>query len=240
MTPDIFIVVVITSFIQSLFGVGVLLFGTPLLLLLGYDFIHVVTILLPISLSINIIQISKDHRYIDLIFYKKILFYTIPFVVLFLFIVTRVSININIIIGLFLLFVAAKNFSVRINNILKSLVRHEKSYFALMGIVHGLTNLGGSLLTAIIHSKEYGKNEARATIAVSYGTFALFQMLTLLLSGYSINISLSGLGIYLAAGLTIFVFTEKLVYTDINRENYTRSFATFLLLSGLLLCIKHF
>jgi len=207
---------------------------------LGYDFIHVVTILLPISLSINIIQISKDYRYIDLIFYKKILFYTVPFIVLFLFVVTRITLNINIFIGLFLLFVAAKNFSVRMDNTLKSLVRHERGYFACMGIVHGLTNLGGSLLTAIVHSKDYEKHEARATIAVSYGTFALFQMLTLLLSGYRSNMSFSGLGMYLAAGLIIFIFTEKLVYTEINKENYTRGFATFLLLSGLLLCVKHF
>jgi uncharacterized membrane protein YfcA len=238
MALDVLIIVVITSFIQSIFGVGVLLFGTPLLLLQGYDFIHAITILLPISVSINLFQIAKDFRNVDMSFYKKILLYTIPFVVIFLFFVTRVQINIGIIIGLFLLFVAAKNLSNRINEIIKFLVKYEKVYFMIMGIIHGLTNLGGSLLTAIVHSKDYEKNVTRVTVAVSYATFAVFQMITLMVSGHSFDISLSGIGIYLIVGLTIFLVTEKMVYMDINNKNYSNGFAAFLLLSGILLCAR--
>jgi uncharacterized membrane protein YfcA len=238
MSFDILIVVIITSFIQSIFGVGVLLFGTPLLLLLGYDFIHAVIILLPISLSINLIQITKDYRSVDLDFYKKILLYTIPFVVIFLFIVTELTINIGIIIGLFLIFVAAKNYSTKINGIIKFLVGYEKVYFMLMGIIHGMTNLGGSLLTAIVHSKEYEKQKTRVTVAVSYATFAVFQIITLVVLGYRIENIILENGAYLIVGITIFIITEKIVYMEINNENYTKSFATFLLLSGLLLCIK--
>jgi len=240
MPLDILIIVAITSFIQSIFGVGVLLFGTPLLLLSGYDFIHAVIILLPISVSINLIQIAKDYRNVDLDFYRKILLYTIPFVVVFLFVVTKVKINIGVIIGLFLLFVAAKNFSLKINEIIKSLVRYEKIYFVIMGIVHGLTNLGGSLLTAIVHSKEYEKNVTRVTVAISYATFAIFQIMTLVVSGYGFDVSLSGIGIYLIVGISVFILTEKIVYMDINNENYSKSFAAFLLISGILLCVKSF
>ena len=78
MATDILITIAVTSVIQSIFGVGVLLFGTPILLLLGYEFIDAVMILLPISVSINILQIAKDYRSIDFQFYKGILFYTIP------------------------------------------------------------------------------------------------------------------------------------------------------------------
>jgi hypothetical protein len=38
MPLDILITVAVSSFIQSIFGVGVLLFGTPLLMLQGYNF----------------------------------------------------------------------------------------------------------------------------------------------------------------------------------------------------------
>ncbi|MHA2282687.1 MAG: TSUP family transporter [Planctomycetota bacterium] len=238
MSFDILIIVFITSFIQSIFGVGVLLFGTPLLLLQGYDFIHAVIILLPISVSINLIQIAKDYRSVDLDFYKKILLYTIPFVVTLLFVVIKVKINIGIIIGIFLLFVAAKNFSLRINEIIKSLVKYEKVYFIIMGIVHGLTNLGGSLLSAIVHSKDYEKNITRVTVAISYATFAIFQIITLMVLGFSFDIRLSGIGIYVIVGITIFLLTEKIVYMEINNKNYSRSFAAFLLLSGVLLCVK--
>jgi uncharacterized membrane protein YfcA len=237
---DIFIliIIVITSFIQSIFGVGVLLFGTPLLLLLGYDFIAAVTVLLPISMSINLIQIAKDYRRVDWHFYKKIFIYTIPFIVVFLFVVTRLQINIGIVIGLFLLLVAAKDYSPQVNKAIKSCVKYEKGYFIVMGIIHGLTNLGGSLLTAIVHSKGYEKPVARATIALAYATFALFQLLTLLLSTTSLEHRLPGIGIYWGVSIAIFILTEKLVYREINNERYAKSFAMFLLVSGLVLCAK--
>ena len=70
---DILATILLTATIQSLFGVGVLLFGTPILLVLGYDFITALTILLPISLTINLLQVSKDYRHIHLPFYRQIL-----------------------------------------------------------------------------------------------------------------------------------------------------------------------
>ncbi len=238
MAFDILIIVVITSFIQSIFGVGVLLFGTPLLLLQGYSFIHAVIVLLPISVSINLIQIAKDYRSVDLGFYKRILVYTVPFVVIFLLIVTRFKINLGLIIGLFLLFVATKDYSLKVNKTVNFLVRYEKAYFIVMGIIHGLTNLGGSLLTAIVHSKEYEKHVTRVTVAVSYATFAIFQILTLLGSGYSVSARLSGIGVYLIVGIAVFTLTEKMVYVDIKNDSYTKYFAVFLFLSGILLCVK--
>lgn len=238
MSLDILITIIVTSFIQSIFGVGVLLFGTPLLLLQGHNFIDALVVLLPISLLINMIQIAKDYRSVDFDLFKKVLVYTIPFIVIFLFIVTRLKINIGIIIGVFLLFVAAKDHSLRVNKVIKFLVRYEKVYFIIMGIVHGLTNLGGSLLTAIIHSKEYEKHTTRATVAVSYASFAIFQILTLMASGYNVDIKLSEIGIYLIVSITIFIFTEKIIYMDINNKNYSKNFAVFLLISGMLLCAK--
>lgn len=238
MSLDILITVAVTSFIQSIFGIGVLLFGTPLLLLQGYDFIHAVIVLLPISVSINLFQIAKDHRSVDWDFYKKILVYTIPFVVIFLFVVTTLKINIGMIVGILLLFVAAKDYSLKVNKIIKFLVRYEKVYFIIMGVIHGLTNLGGSLLTVVVHSKEYEKRITRVTVAASYATFATFQILTLLISGYSVDIRFSGIGIYLIVSMTIFIITEKIVYMDINNENYRKFFAVFLFISGVLLCVK--
>ena len=58
----ILLVIIVTAMIQSLFGVGVLLFGTPLLLLGGYNFVNALTVLLPISLVINLFQIIKGKK----------------------------------------------------------------------------------------------------------------------------------------------------------------------------------
>lgn len=183
MSLDILITVAVTSAIQSVFGVGVLLFGTPVLLLLGYDFVESVTVLLPVSLLINLFQIAKDHRSIDRDFYKKVLVYTLPFIVIFLLVVTSLTIDIGLVVGAFLLFVAAKDYYHQVNKVINFFVRHEKVYLSVMGAVHGLTNLGGSLLTAIVHSKGYDKRITRVTVAASYATFAASQILTLMVAG---------------------------------------------------------
>lgn len=238
MPLDLVSVIALTATIQSLFGVGVLLFGTPLLLVLGNDFVTTLTTLLPVSLAINLIQVGKHYEQIDLAFYGKILRLTIPAVIVSLLAVTTFKINIGFGVGLFLIFVALKNVSFRINRMVESLVRFEKSYFAAMGIIHGLTNLGGSLLTAVIHSKHYEKDVARVTTAASYGTFALFQIATLLASlkpeqrppVHNLTLILVGVG--------MFFLTERMIYAKLDAARYRAVFAGFLLLSGLLLIGK--
>ena len=101
-----------------------------------------------------------------------------------------------------------------------------------------MTNLGGSLLTAIVHNKDYKKQITRVTIAISYATFAVFQILTLLISGYDLNIQFLGVGIYLLVGIGVFILTERLVYVELNNENYTKFFGLFLFISGVMLVVK--
>ena len=140
MVLEILITVAFASIIQSIFGVGVLLLGTPLLILLGYNFFQALVVLLPISLLINIFQIIKYYSAIDLEFYKKILMYTVPFIIIFLIFINKTKINIGIFIGVLLLLVASKDLSTKVNRIVNCFLQYEKSYLILMGILHGLTN----------------------------------------------------------------------------------------------------
>lgn len=238
MTIDILLTIAVTSVIQSVFGVGVLLFGTPILLLLGYDFIYALTILLPISIAINSLQIARHYDHIDRDFYTNILVFTIPFVVFFLFLVTSLSINIGFIVGLFLLFVALKSYSKEVERYLESMVKYEELYLAVMGVVHGLTNLGGSLLTAIVHGKNYPKDVTRVTVASAYATFAVFQILTLIFSVEDLSVNVVENGIYLTVGALIYVWTEEMFYVNIDNEKYAKIFAAFLFASGILLILK--
>ena len=207
-------------------------------MLQGYNFFQAVIVLLPISLLINLSQIAKDHKSVDIVFYKKIIVYTIPFVVIFLTVLNETKINIGLLISVLLLLVAAKDFSARVNSFVNLVVRHERSYFILMGTVHGLTNLGGPLLTAAVHSKGYEKRTARATVAASYATFATFQIVTLFFSNFDMDIKLSTIALSMSVGLTMFIVTEKTVYANIDSENYRRLLAAFIFLSGALLCVK--
>lgn len=238
MPLDILLTVLVTAMIQSLFGVGVLLFGTPALLLLGYDFVNALSVLLPISLAINALQILKHYRFIDIDFFKNVLLYTIPLVVWFLFIAASNAINIGLLVGVFLLFVALKSFVPAVERLLQTLVKYEKAYLAAMGLVHGLTNLGGALLTAIVHGKGYDKNTTRVTVAVCYATFAAFQLATLLVLGSEFELSYSQHATFLQIGVIVFLLTEELVYSGIDNNKYSKFFAAFLLASGVLLITK--
>ncbi len=129
---DILATVFLTATIQSLFGVGVLLLGTPILLVLGYDFTTALTILLPISLAINLLRVSKDYRHIHLPFYRRILTLSVPWVTLCLLLVTTLKINIGSVVGLFLIIVALKSVYAPFNRLIESLVRCERTYFVVM------------------------------------------------------------------------------------------------------------
>ncbi|WP_437901555.1 TSUP family transporter [Sorangium sp. So ce124] len=240
MARDILIAVVITAAIQSVFGVGVLLFGTPILLLLGYSFTTTLTVLLPISISINLLQIVQHWPQIDWPLFRRILLYTIPFIVACLALVTSVEINVGFIIGPFLVLVALKDFSRRIGAAIESLIRYERTYLVTMGVVHGLTNLGGSLLTALVHAKKYDKDATRVTTAIGYCAFAVFQIATLVATATHARIDYGAHAIYVATGIAVFLLVDRLVYVRIDNARYRRLFAAFLFASGVLLTYRAF
>ncbi|TAN65911.1 MAG: hypothetical protein EPN17_15275 [Methylobacter sp.] len=238
MPVDILLTVVATSVVQSIFGVGVLLFGTPLLLLLGYGFVDALGVLLPVSIAISALQVLRHYEDVDAGFYKNVLIYSIPLVVLFLAVVTTVKINISLVIGPVLIFVALKNFSTVIERTLLYVVKYERIYLMAMGLVHGVSNLGGSMLTVIIYSKHYPKNKTRVTAAASYATVAACQLATLLSLGSEFSVSFADKISFIQVAVVMFLLTEEILYNGIDNEKYSKIFAVFLFASGILLIMK--
>ena len=74
--------------VQSIFGVGLLLFGTPSFLLLGYDFPNTINILMPISILVSLLQFTKS-KIKDKKFIREYNYYCLPFLVLFLFLALK-------------------------------------------------------------------------------------------------------------------------------------------------------
>lgn len=131
----IMLTIVATSIIQSIYDAVVFLFGKPLLLLFGYEFVDVLIILFPISIALNLLQILMHHAHINFAFYRNILILTLPLIAIFLFLVTYVRINISLLIGIFLLFIAFREFLASITHIINRMMAFEKTYFLNMGIV---------------------------------------------------------------------------------------------------------
>ena len=234
----ILLTIVITSFIQSIFGTGVLLFGTPILLLFGYNFQNLLIILLPTSILINLFQLKGNSENISFKFYKKLFIYSVPFIILLLYIVTTSQIKINLFVGLLIIFICLKEHISFINKSVKYIIKYENLYLIIMGIIHGITNLGGALLSTIIFSKKMTKIQMRSTIAICYLTFAVFQILTLIsLMNYN-HLTIIVNFYYWITGLIIFFIVETYLYPKINEEKYSQLFRLFLFCIGLLLIIK--
>ena len=238
MPIDILLTIIVTATIQSIFGVGMLLFGTPMLLLLGYSFVDSLGVVLPISIAISLLQVLKHVDYVDKVFFKNVLRYCIPVIVLFLALIASIKINVGFIMGIFLLLVALKSFLPQVEAALKSIVKYEKLYLVITGLVHGVSNLGGSLLTVMIYSKNYPKDTTRVTAAACYAVFALFQLLTLLIMQTEFTIAYATKAFLVQIGILTFLIVEKMLYGNIDNEKYNRIFAIFLFVAGFALIAK--
>lgn len=182
------IVILILSIFQTIVGVGVLVLGTPILLLLGFEMLEVMTILLPLSilnsfLNILYFKFQKRKYVIDQVMKKYFFFICFPGVFLGLLFLKFFNqyINFNILVSLIIWLVLLASFLHKKNN-LNPLFKIRKSVTFLTGFVHGVTNSGGSLLS-ILMIETYKKNVdyIRYQIIFFYFFLALFQYLSIIL-----------------------------------------------------------
>ena len=92
---EILFTIAFTSLLQSIFGTGVLLFGTPILLILEHDFQKTLTILLPASIMINFFQLRNNLDLVDRTFYKSLILFCLPAIFLTLYLSFSININTN-------------------------------------------------------------------------------------------------------------------------------------------------
>jgi uncharacterized membrane protein YfcA len=144
-----FIIIFVLAVFQSVFGVGLLLFGTPTFLFIGYDFESTLVLLLPVSISISFLQIIYQKSSIKSLVSEYNLF-CLPFLVLFLVVAINLGsiVDIRIYVSIFLIIssivILNKNRIVRMN---KYLLKYRKFYLVLIGSIHGFTNMGGGFLS---------------------------------------------------------------------------------------------
>ena len=237
MTFDILITIFFISLVQSIFGTGVLLFGTPILLILGYNFQYCLIVLLPISVSINLLQIKDDLRKINRKFYKNLLIYCLPAIFLSLSLIDFNPIKINFFIGIFLIFIGLKNTIKSFDRFIAYLLRYEAIYLILMGILHGITNLGGALLSGAIFNKKLSKDSKRVTIAICYLSMGITQIVTLFFKLNENDFKIINFS-YLIFSIAIYFLTKNFLYYKINDERYIQFSDIFLLLMGVALYFK--
>ena len=231
------IIIAVFSVVQSIFGVGLLLFGTPTLLLLEYSYSETLWLLLPCSVTISLIQVVNDYKLIEA--KKKAVYLVIPTLVLSLALVVIYANGINItrIVGILLLLIGVIRFSSKLQALLSSMVKkHIQVYYIIIGVVHGVSNMGGGPLS-ILMSTIYSKKEIiRANVAFIYLILAIFQLVVLsIISNTSLRSEVMWL---IPISLVAYIFTSRLISPKINNENYTFILNVMVLVYGVLATIK--
>ena len=224
------LIIIILSIFQSVFGIGLLLIGTPTFLLLGYNFFDVLNILIPFSIIISLLQIMYSKE-TNLRFSKKMIIYCIPALILALYILIKNENSINIILltSLTIIFFSLINLSKFKDIVFKkdSDVKMNISLI-LLGIIHGFTNLGGSLLTLISANISNKKDLMRYNIASGYLILGIVQLL--FINTFYNTLVPSNL-YYLYIPIISF-FLAQYFYNRINSQMFSRVLNIIVLIYG--------
>ena len=216
-------VLFILVILQSIVGVGILVIGTPFLLILGFDIVATISILLPISIATSFINLiffkinkKKFKMKIDSSTKNLFFFVCIPsiFVGVYFLEILQNTINfkycVSIVIIVSIILTTIKKFILKMDNKIKNI------FLSTIGIIHGLTNSGGTLLSLFMTS-HLGKNNSRYGITFFYFFLALCQYLIFnyffetrfFYIGLEMFLVLIPLGVFLGNYLIKFVDEEK-------------------------------
>jgi uncharacterized membrane protein YfcA len=166
------IIIFLLSTIQSIVGIGLLIIGTPILLAYNFDFFIVLQILLPCSLMVNFYQlIFKNKKKVSVSFKKIFLIYCLPFVPLGLILIYSLKdlVNFKILIGFLILIILIFKKIYKIKKINKI---KKRFILIFIGFFHGLTNLGGTLLSLFLLINN-NKNNNKIKKEIDYGYLCL-------------------------------------------------------------------
>ena len=225
--------------IQSIFGVGLLLFGTPSFLIFGYDFANTINILMPISITISSLQFFKS-KISDKNFLNEYNLFCLPFLVLFLTIALKFNyfFDFKLLVAILLivssvLILNKKRFS----TFKKTFFKLKKLVLVGIGSVHGLTNMGGSFLA--IYSTLVSQNikeVSRYYICYGYLIMGILQYSLVLIISYE-TLKFDKL-YYIFLALIIYFPIQK-IFKKINDQKFSKYINILALIYGLLIVVSY-
>lgn len=202
--------------IQSLFGVGLLLFGTPALMLLGHSFSDTILTLLPASVTVSFLQCVSEPK-IQSGFVRSFVVWSLTPLIVTLSIVLyfEQSIDLTIFVALALaLYILLRLLPFDFRQTPALATKYEPQSFMLMGIVQGVSNLGGGLLIIIASLYNETKAGIRKYVSVCYLGFALVQL------GVLAVFRAESFGpqqiFFAAAGGIVYFSAGRLIYSKLN------------------------
>ena len=233
------LILLVLIIIQSIFGIGLLLFGTPTFLILGYDFFNTLNFLLPISITVSFLQfISLKSKF------KKIIFdfnlYCLPFLVLFLMLALNFEEILNFKFYVTIILIISSILALRKNNFFlteKVILKYKKAVLILIGLIHGLTNMGGGFLSIFSSLINNNKKYARHFISYGYLTMGVIQYLVLLFFEYK---SLDFSKIYYVFLAFLLYVPSQEIFKKVDNFLFRKIISIIALIYGLIILITNF
>lgn len=226
---------------QSIIGVGVLVLGTPFLLILKFNLVEIFFILLPISIATslaNLIIIKFSNKSLKKSTYKefkKFFMICIPsiFVGLILLKIFENFINFKFLVSFVIIL------SVLLV-LLKDKIKYRINFFristlSIVGLVHGLTNSGGTLMSLALtanNDNEY----ARLNTTFFYLVLAVFQYFLTIIIFFEKFIFPNDVKIFFI--LTIGILIGNYVYYYFRSKTYKVIVNSIAIMSAIVLLIS--
>jgi len=224
---------------QSIFGIGLLLFGTPTFLILGYDFINTLNFLLPISIVISFLQLISFKIPFKRINLDYNLF-CLPFLVLFLIIALNFKEVLNFKICVAIILIISSTLALKKNifsSLKKNFLKYKKIILIFIGSIHGLTNMGGgflSIFSSVINNRD--KKHTRHLISYGYLIMGVLQYAILLFLEYK-NLTFSK--IYYVFLVLIIYFPSQKIFKKVNNMEFSKIISIIAFLYGVLILISN-
>ena len=233
----LFLIIIIFSVFQSCLGVGLLLFGTPTLIILGYSYVETLWIILPSSIVISLTQVLFDR---DLIQAKKSIFLlTVPALTIGLIIILLSGdlVNVSKIVGIGLLIVASIRQSKVLNAYLSNNISSRTSiYLIFTGLIHGLSNMGGGPLSVLMSSLHNSKSVIRVNIAYVYLFFGISQIIILTI--FQLKVFEVNYLVFPIVAIMSYFFIGKPLSNYIDDNKYQSFITIMVFIYGLLALIE--
>tara|TARA_B100001121_G_scaffold10613_1_gene8793 strand:+ start:500 stop:1225 length:726 start_codon:yes stop_codon:yes gene_type:complete len=226
--------------VQSIFGIGLLLFGTPSFLILGYDFANTINILMPVSITISVLQFFKS-KIKDKKFISEYNLFCLPFLVFFLVIALKFKyiLNFKLLVGLLLVFSSILILNKRrFSSFKETFFKFKKIVLIGIGCIHGLTNMGGSFLAVYSTLVSQNKKEiARYYICYGYLIMGVLQYLTVLFLSFETLIFTKLFYILLAL---IIYFPSQKLFENIKDKRFSKYINIIALIYGLIILFIYY
>lgn len=225
------IIILFLIIFQSIFGIGLLVFGTPTLMILGYQYSDILSVLLPISCSISFIQIINARKHDVKTFTIEFIKFSLPGIIIFLPIVILFITNfyLNFLIAIIMIVLSLISILKFKTNHFKQIISN-KIVLLFIGSIHGLSNLGGGFISIFSSKYFYGdKFRVRKAIAIAYLLFGLTQILVLnIIDAFTINKHI----LYYVIFALLSFYISNLLFKKINFVNYSRALYFIVLIYG--------